>query len=47
MQTPTTTHPDLMKLASFEEVAFTYDSIERTWEGGDITASDSWDERID
>jgi type VI secretion system secreted protein Hcp len=36
-------HPDLMKFAEYEEVAFTYQKIEWTWNDGGITAGDDWE----
>jgi type VI secretion system secreted protein Hcp len=36
-------HPDLMKFAEYEEVAFTYQKIEWTWNDGGITAMDDWE----
>lgn len=36
-------HPDLMKYAEYEEVAFTYQKIEWTWNEGGITAGDDWE----
>lgn len=36
-------HPDLMRYAEYEEVAFTYQKIEWTWNDGGITASDDWE----
>lgn len=36
-------HPDLMKFAEYEEVAFTYQQIDWTWNDGGITCSDSWE----
>jgi len=36
-------HPDLMKFAEYEEVAFTYQKIEWTWVDGGITAMDDWE----
>ena len=36
-------HPDLMKFAEYEEVAFTYQKIEWTWTDGGITAGDDWE----
>ena len=36
-------HPDLMKFAEYEEVAFTYQQIDWTWTDGGISASDSWE----
>ena len=35
-------HPDLMKFAEYEEVAFTYEKIEWTWTDGGIMAEDNW-----
>ena len=46
MRMPNTTHPDLTKLESFEEVAFTYQAIEWTWTDGGIVASDDWEAQI-
>ncbi|EYF03452.1 hcp protein [Chondromyces apiculatus DSM 436] len=39
---PNNKHPDLMKFAEYEEVAFTYEKIEWTWTDGGIMAADSW-----
>ncbi len=36
-------HPDLMKFAEYEEVAFTYQKIEWHWNDGGITAMDDWE----
>ncbi len=36
-------HPDLMKFAEYEEVAFTYQKIIWTWTEGGITAEDDWE----
>lgn len=36
-------HPDLMKFAEYEEVAFTYQRIEWVWVDGGITAVDDWE----
>ena len=36
-------HPDLMKFAEYEEVEFTYQKIEWTWNDGGITADDDWE----
>ena len=36
-------NPDLMKYAEFEEVSFTYQKIEWTWNDGGITADDDWE----
>src|SRR5205823_4350262 len=35
-------HPELVKLAQYEEVGFTYQKIEWTWTDGGITATDDW-----
>jgi type VI secretion system secreted protein Hcp len=35
-------HPDLMKFAEYEEVAFTYEKIIWTWNEGGIQSEDSW-----
>ena len=39
-------HPDLMKFAEYEEVAFTYQKIEWTWVDGGITAMDDWESPV-
>ena len=39
-------HPDLMKLAEYEEVAFTYEKIIWTWVDGGKEAQDSWREPV-
>lgn len=36
-------HPDLMKFAEYEEIAFTYQKITWTWTDGGITAEDDWE----
>jgi type VI secretion system secreted protein Hcp len=36
-------HPDLMKFAEYEEIAFTYQKIEWHWNEGGISASDDWE----
>jgi type VI secretion system secreted protein Hcp len=36
-------HPDLMKFAEYEEVAFTYQKITWTWKEGGIMAQDDWE----
>ncbi len=36
-------NPELMKFAEYEEVAFTYQKIEWTWNEGGITAGDDWE----
>jgi type VI secretion system secreted protein Hcp len=36
-------HPELMKFAEYEEVAFTYQKIIWTWNEGGITAEDDWE----
>ena len=40
---PNNKHPDLMKYAEYEEIAFTYQKIEWTWKEGGITAGDDWE----
>lgn len=35
-------HPDLMKFAEYEEVAFTYEKITWTWNEGGIQTEDNW-----
>ena len=39
-------HPELMRFAEYEEVAFTYQKIEWTWNDGGITATDDWEKPI-
>ena len=39
-------HPDLMKFAEYEEVAFTYQKIEWCWIDGGITALDDWESPV-
>ncbi len=39
-------HPDLMKFAEYEQVAFTYQKIEWTWNEGGITAGDDWESPV-
>jgi type VI secretion system secreted protein Hcp len=36
-------HPELMKFAEYEEVAFTYQKIIWTWNEGGISAEDDWE----
>jgi type VI secretion system secreted protein Hcp len=36
-------HPDLMKFAEYEEIAFTYQKIEWVWTDGGVTAMDDWE----
>ena len=36
-------HPELMKFAEYEEVAFTYQKIEWTWNDGGLMAGDDWE----
>src|SRR5262245_28573782 len=38
-------HPDLVKFTEYEEIAFTYEKIDWTWNDGGIMAQDSWLER--
>lgn len=42
---PNNKHPDLMRLETFEEIGFTYATIQWTWTEGDITAVDEWGAR--
>jgi type VI secretion system secreted protein Hcp len=35
--------PKLVRLAEYEEIAFTYEKIEWTWNEGGITADDDWE----
>ena len=39
-------HPELMRFAEYEEVAFTYQKIEWTWMDGGITAQDDWESPV-
>ena len=39
-------NPDLMKFDEYEEIAFTYQKIEWTWNDGGITAGDDWEARV-
>jgi type VI secretion system secreted protein Hcp len=39
-------HPDLMRYAEYEEIAFTYQKIEWIWTDGGITAADDWEAPI-
>ena len=43
---PNNKHPDLMRFAEYEEVAFTYQKIEWTWTDGGIMASDDWESPV-
>jgi type VI secretion system secreted protein Hcp len=43
MVMPNNKHPDLMKFAEYEEVAFCYQKICWTWTEGGITAEDDWE----
>jgi type VI secretion system secreted protein Hcp len=36
-------HPELMKFAEYEEIAFTYQKIEWLWVEGGIMATDDWE----
>jgi len=40
---PNNKHPELMKFAEFEEIAFTYQKVEWTWNDGGIMAMDDWE----
>jgi type VI secretion system secreted protein Hcp len=39
---PNNKHPDLAKLAEYEDVTFVYQKIEWTWVDGGIVAADNW-----
>jgi type VI secretion system secreted protein Hcp len=39
---PNTRDPELTRLETFEEVAFTYQKIEWTWTEGNLMAADDW-----
>ena len=41
---PNNKDPALMKFGEYEEVAFTYQKIEWTWNDGGITAMDDWEQ---
>ncbi|MGH2720602.1 MAG: Hcp family type VI secretion system effector [Actinomycetota bacterium] len=43
---PNNRDPELMKLETYEEIAFTYQRIEWTWVDGGITASDDWESTV-
>jgi type VI secretion system secreted protein Hcp len=43
MRMPNNKHVDLMKLETFEEVAFTYQRIEWTWTDGGLDTVDDWE----
>jgi type VI secretion system secreted protein Hcp len=43
---PNNKHPDLMKFAEYEDVAFTYQKITWTWNDGGITAEDDWESPV-
>ena len=40
---PNNKHPDLMKFAEYEEIAFTYQKIEWIWTDGGVSAEDDWE----
>ncbi|MCC7537975.1 MAG: type VI secretion system tube protein Hcp [Deltaproteobacteria bacterium] len=42
---PNIKHPELVKLVEYEEIAFTYQRIEWTWNEGGILAMDDWEAR--
>jgi type VI secretion system secreted protein Hcp len=46
MEMPNNKHADLMRLETFEEVAFTYQTIEWIWTDGGLTSSDDWEAPI-
>lgn len=39
-------NPDLVRYAEYEEIAFTYQTINWTWTDGGIFAQDDWDAKI-
>ena len=43
MRMPNNKHADLMKLETYEEVAFTYQRIEWTWTDGGLDTIDDWE----
>jgi type VI secretion system secreted protein Hcp len=43
---PNNKHPELMKFAEYEEVAFTYQKIIWTWNEGGITSEDDWESPV-
>jgi type VI secretion system secreted protein Hcp len=46
MVMPNNKQPELAKLATYEEIAFTYQKITWTWNDGGITASDDWESPV-
>jgi type VI secretion system secreted protein Hcp len=42
---PNTRDPDTARFNPFEEIAFTYEKIQWTWNDGGITAEDDWEAR--
>ncbi len=43
---PNNKHPELMRFAEYEEIAFTYQKIVWTWNDGGITADDDWESPV-
>ncbi len=43
---PNTKDPDTARLNPYEEIAFTYQKIQWTWNDGGITAEDDWEARV-
>ncbi len=39
-------YPDLVKFAEYEEISFTYQKIEWTWNDGGISANDDWEQPV-
>jgi type VI secretion system secreted protein Hcp len=39
-------YPEFMKLAEYEEIAFTYQKIIWTWKDGGIEAQDDWESPV-
>jgi type VI secretion system secreted protein Hcp len=46
MVMPNTRDPELMKRATYEEIAFTYQTITWTWNDGAVAATDDWETPI-
>ena len=46
LQMPNTKYPDLLRLESFEQVAFTYRKIQWAWTEGGLVADDTTSDRV-
>ena len=46
MVLPNVKDPSLMRYAEYEEISFTYQKIQWTWESGGLTAQDDWQSPI-